>query len=197
MKLLLHICCAPCAVYPLRLLRDRAVEVTGFFFNPNIHPFQEFRRRLTTLEAFAARENLRVEYQREYQMKEFLRQVVGREEKRCAICFETRLHATALTAREHGADAFTSTLLYSRMQNHELVRATGERVAREVGIPFLYEDWRCGWQEGIDGAKALGLYRQPYCGCIYSEQERYDNRLKKRLRKERKLKNEANREAGG
>ena len=90
-----------------------------------------------------------------------------------------RLTAAARQAAAVGADAFTSTLLYSRHQKHELIKRTGEAVATECGVPFLYRDFRQGWQEGIELSLAMGLYRQAYCGCIYSEQERYDKKCKK------------------
>ncbi len=81
-----------------------------------------------------------------------------------------------------GADGYSTTLLYSRYQNHQLIREKGEELAQKYGIDFYYEDFRQGWQKGIDGAIAMDIYRQPYCGCIYSEQERYDKKLRRRLR---------------
>lgn len=70
-------------------------------------------------------------------------------------------------------DAFSTTLLYSKFQNHELITTTGEAIAKSTGIPFYYRDFRPGWKEGIKASKDLNLYRQQYCGCIYSEKERY------------------------
>ena len=105
--------------------------------------------------------------------------MVFHEEERCPLCYRMRLEATAKKAREIGADAFSTTLLYSRYQRHETIRALGEELATQFGVPFLYEDFRVGWQEGIDASLEMGLYRQPYCGCIYSEQERYDKKFKK------------------
>lgn len=174
MNILLHICCGPCAAYPLQVLRAEGHEVRGWFFNPNIHPFQEFRRRLAALEEFSRARDLTVEYDREYGLRGFLRQVVFHEETRCLRCYELRLTAVARRARESGADAFTSTLLYSRYQNHAALKNLGERLAAEYGVIFYYRDFREGWQEGIEMSVEMGLYRQPYCGCIYSEEERYD-----------------------
>lgn len=174
MNILLHICCGPCTAYPLQVLRDEGHTVRGWFFNPNIHPYQEFRRRLEALAAFSSARDLMVEYDREYGLREFLRQVVFHEESRCLKCYEMRLRKVAQRARETGADAFTSTLLYSRYQNHAALQSLGERLAAEYGVDFYYRDFREGWQEGIEMSVALGLYRQPYCGCIYSEEERYD-----------------------
>jgi predicted adenine nucleotide alpha hydrolase (AANH) superfamily ATPase len=91
-----------------------------------------------------------------------------------------RLEQAARFAAANHYEAFSSTLLYSRYQNHALLRETGEKLAQRHGIAFYYEDFRRGWQEGISRSKELGLYRQPYCGCIYSEQERYDKAMRKR-----------------
>ena len=97
-----------------------------------------------------------------------------------------RLEKTAQLAREQGADAFTSTLLYSRYQNHQLLIRKCSALAKKYGVDFFYQDFREGWQQGIDGSIRMSLYRQPYCGCIYSEQERYDKKLKKKLKRDRK-----------
>lgn len=179
MTILLHLCCGPCAIYPLSVLRARGVVVQGYFCNPNIHPFREFRARINALEDLAGRVGLPVEYEREYGLKDYLRQVVFKEEERCAICYRMRLEATVRKAVETGAEAFSTTLLYSRYQRHETIRALGEELAVRFGVPFLYEDFRTGWQEGIDAGIEMGLYRQSYCGCIYSEQERYDKKFRK------------------
>ncbi len=184
MQLLMHICCGPCTTYPLSALREKGIEPQGYFFNPNIHPFKEFKRRLSALETVESEMRLAIDYEREYGLNDYLRQVVHNEKKRCLICYEMRLTATALKAKELQAEAFTTTLLYSRYQNHEAIRIIGERLAAEHDLSFYYEDFREGWQEGIDQAIEMDIYRQPYCGCIYSEQERYD----KKFRKEQKEK---------
>ena len=179
MTVLLHLCCGPCTIFPLTALREQGFAVQGYFHNPNIHPFREFKQRLATLEDLARRTSLPVEYEREYGLREYLRRVVFHEEDRCPLCYRMRLAATAKKARELGAEAFSTTLLYSRYQRHETIRALGEELARQFGVPFYYEDFRVGWQEGIDASLEMGLYRQPYCGCIYSEQERYDKKFRK------------------
>jgi predicted adenine nucleotide alpha hydrolase (AANH) superfamily ATPase len=175
-KILLHMCCAPCSVYPLRALKGEDVRVFGFFFNPNIHPYQEYQRRMETVRQFAAQAALEVIYRDEYDVVRFLRRMIFRESERCRWCYQLRLEAAAQLAGQSHMDAFTTTLLYSRRQNHELIRQLGEEVGKQVGIPFLYRDFRQGWREGIERSKALGLYRQNYCGCIYSEQERFQKR---------------------
>jgi predicted adenine nucleotide alpha hydrolase (AANH) superfamily ATPase len=173
MKILLHICCAPCAIYPVQVLTGGEHHVQGFFYNPNIHPYQEFARRAAALEEYAALLNLPVIWDRAYDLEGFLRQVVFREAERCRFCYHLRLFAAARAAKEGKFDAFTSSLLYSKYQKHELIREIGEQAAREAGVPFYYEDFRQGWQTGQARSKELGLYRQQYCGCIYSERERY------------------------
>lgn len=173
MKVLLHTCCAPCAIVPVRALRAEGADLTGFFYRHNIHPFMECRRRQETLEAYAADIDLPVVFQEGYDLEGFLQKLVFHEKDRCLICYRERLQATARQAKETGSDAFSSTLLYSRYQNHAALREIGESVGRTLGVPFAYRDFRPGWREGIDESRRLGLYRQPYCGCIYSEKERY------------------------
>ncbi|WP_457573605.1 epoxyqueuosine reductase QueH [Desulfolithobacter sp.] len=182
MDILLHVCCGPCTVYPLQKLREQNHEVQGYFYNPNIHPFREFKRRIGSLVELAEKTGLEVEIDRNYGLTEYLRQVVFRENERCPICYAMRLEQVAGRAAELGVDAFSSTLLYSRYQNHALLKKIGCELAEKYGVAFYYEDFRTGWQQGIDGSIAMGLYRQPYCGCIYSEQERYDKKLRKKKR---------------
>ncbi len=186
MKLLLHVCCAPCSTYTVTKLREQGIDVSGYFYNPNIHPYREFKKRLDTMKEFAAKIDFDLQTEADYGLTEYLRKVVFNEKQRCSICYDMRLEKTAEQAAKTGADAFSSTLLYSRYQKHENIIATCNKMAEKYGVEFYYDDFRQGWQEGIDKAIEMDLYRQPYCGCIYSEQERYDNRLKKKLRKERK-----------
>lgn len=173
MKVLLHICCAPCAIVPLKVLRAEGFEVTGFFYNRNIHPYQECKRRENALKAYAEKVDLRVIYQKGYDVEGFLQNVVFREEARCAYCYHDRLKATAALAKHGKFDYFTSTLLHSKFQKHETIHSIGESVGTSYGVPLLYRDFREGWKEGIEISKGLNMYRQSYCGCIYSEKERY------------------------
>ena len=151
----------------------------GFFYNPNIHPYQEFRKRLEAVEFIASRENLPVEYHREYGLRDYLRKIVYNEDNRCEFCYDMRLREVVAQAKKMRVDAFTTTLLYSRYQNHDLIRYKAEKLAEQNNIPFFYHDFRKGWQQGVDMSKEMGLYRQSYCGCIYSEQERYDKHFRK------------------
>jgi len=173
MKILLHICCGPCAIFPLGELRAAGLEVQGYFFNPNIHPYQEWQRRLAALEDYAGAVGLPLIVDKEYNIQEFLRQVAFREAERCRVCYHLRLTAAARAARETGCDAFTTTLLYSKYQQHDRLREMSEQAGREAGVAFHYEDFRVGWRHGVDESKRRGMYRQPYCGCLYSERERY------------------------
>jgi predicted adenine nucleotide alpha hydrolase (AANH) superfamily ATPase len=182
MRILLHLCCGPCAVYPLARLRDQEHAVEGLFFNPNIHPYQEFRRRVDAVKQLSQAADFPVKIDEHYGLTEYLRQVVLHEAERCPICYEMRLMRAVQDAVAGGFDAFTTTLLYSKYQNHRLLIERCEQLAAEHGILFYYEDFRQGWEEGIDQSIRLGLYRQPYCGCIFSEQERYDKSLRQRSR---------------
>ncbi len=173
MKILLHSCCGPCTIVPLRRLREEGADVFAVYANPNIHPYTEWERRREALERFAGKAGLRLLPPAAYDVTGWLRQVVFREADRCRVCYFLRLRHTALLARRGRFEAFSSTLLYSKFQKHDLVREVGEAVGREVGVRFLYRDWRPGWREGVETSRAMGLYRQAYCGCIYSEQERY------------------------
>ncbi len=172
-SLLLHLCCAPCAIYPVRVLRAAGKELRGFFYRDNIHPYSECLRREETLTTWAGEIALSVIHAPGYDLEGFLQRVVFREKERCRICYHTRLQATARIARHGKFSAFSTTLLYSRHQQHDLIRAIGETVADEEGIAFHYQDFRPGWEEGIAASRARGMYRQSYCGCIYSEKERY------------------------
>lgn len=173
MRILLHICCSPCSIYPLRVLREGGDDPTGLFYNPNIHPYLEHRRRLETLVDYAGRIGLTLLQDEDEPPETFLRQVSFREQDRCRICYQLRLTYTARIAARQGFAAFTTTLLYSRFQRHDLIREVGEQAAAAAGVPFVYLDFREGWAEGVRVSKELGMYRQPYCGCIYSERERY------------------------
>jgi predicted adenine nucleotide alpha hydrolase (AANH) superfamily ATPase len=173
LKILLHICCAPCALYPIKQLRSDGLEVMGYFYRHNIHPYSECIKRQETIEAYADSAALNVIYQKGYDLEGFLQNVAFRESQRCQYCYHDRLRSTAHVAKRGRFDYFSSTLLYSKFQKHEQIVTIAESVAKAVGIPFLYQDFRQGWKEGIAESKQLGLYRQQYCGCIFSEKERY------------------------
>jgi hypothetical protein len=176
MKILLHACCGPCSIYPVKTLRENNYDVMGFFYKNNIHPYTECLKRQQTLEAYAEQIKLKVIYQDEYNLEGFLQKIVFREENRCSVCYHERLLSTALMAKRGKFDYYSTTLLYSKFQNHERIKSIGKSIEKSVGIPFYYEDFRVGWKEGIETSKQLEMYRQQYCGCIYSEKERYYHR---------------------
>ena len=173
MKILLHICCGPCALFPLQQLRATGHEVTGFFYNHNIHPYQEYARRRDAALQMAEQQEMPLIMRDTYDLEGFLAHVAAEPDTRCSYCYASRLTTAAQAAVEGGFEAFTASLLYSRYQKHDEIRALGEQIGREHGIVFFYQDFRPGWQEGIRLSKEQGLYRQQYCGCIYSEKERY------------------------
>lgn len=173
MKILLHICCAPCSIYPVKTLRKGGMIVSGYFYNNNIHPYTEYKKRLDTLVQYTKHIDLEVIYRDDYDIESFLQKIVFREKNRCAVCYYERLNTTAVYAKENKFDSFTTTLLYSIYQKHDDIKVIGESVGESIGVPFYYQDFRTGWKEGVNESRRLELYRQKYCGCIYSEKERY------------------------
>jgi predicted adenine nucleotide alpha hydrolase (AANH) superfamily ATPase len=169
MELLLHTCCAPCLIYPLKRLKEKGFKVKGFFYNPNIHPFSEYKNRKQAMEDLKKTVDIEIVYP-EYKPEEFF-QAINLKEKtleRCAICWSLRLKKTAEEAKEKGFDAFTTTLLVSPYQDHKKLREIGSDIAEEVGREFYYEDFRQGFRSAHAQAKKKGIYCQKYCGCIYS-----------------------------
>ena len=173
MNLLLHICCACCLCAPLNELRKEGFEVTGLFYNPNIHPFLEFRRRLKALRVFQESDPIPVVYYEEYGIREYLKNVNYEGDDRCADCYALRLKFTADYAKRNGFDTFTSTMLFSVYQNHEQLKMISENLSREHEINFVYRDYRHLSECSQDIARKKMIYRQGYCGCIFSEYERY------------------------
>lgn len=174
MKLLLHTCCAPCLIYPLERLKEKGFSVSGLFYNPNIHPLSEYKNRRQAVEVYSGESGVEMVYP-EYAPEEFFRAVNMMEEKieRCPICWYQRLKMTAQIAGERGCTHFSTTLLVSPYQDQELLKKIGLDIAKEEDVEFYYEDFRSGFRKAHDTAKAKGIYCQKYCGCVYSEIERY------------------------
>ena len=178
MKTLLHICCAPCANQCIAALREEKIAVTGFWYNPNIHPFTEYRARRNCLWEFAKTIDLPLLEQDQYALRPFVREVAEDIANRCIKCYEMRLFETARTAKEQGFDNFTSSLFISPYQNHELMKSVAERAAETYGVEFLYRDFRELFKAGQAFAREQGFYMQKYCGCVFSEEERYLKKTK-------------------
>ena len=177
MKLLLHACCGPCACYTTEKLTGDGVDFSILYFNPNIHPYKEFKQRLSTLREFCEKKEYDLIINKSYPLEDCVRGMLHEYEVgsvRCAYCYRVRLRYAAQFAKEHGYDAFSTTLLVSPYQKHELIKREAEAAAQEFGVPFFYEDWRTGYQRGVDISLELGLYRQQYCGCVFSERDRYE-----------------------
>ena len=172
-KVLVHVCCAHCAAYTVEHWRREGYEAAGFWYNPNIHPFTEHRSRLEGMKKLAETLGFPLIVAEGYDVIEYFRRVAGHEEARCGDCFEMRLRKTAELAREKGFDRFTTTLLISPHQKHELIIETGNKVAAETGAAFLYADLRKRYSDSRHITKPMELYRQQYCGCLYSEWERW------------------------
>jgi predicted adenine nucleotide alpha hydrolase (AANH) superfamily ATPase len=172
MQILVHICCAPCFTYPHKRLTEEEYEVTGFFYNPNIHPFMEYKKRLSSLEKYAELKGTRIIYNTDYDIEDYLRGVLAADD-RCEFCYIKRLKEAAMTASSLGFEAFTTTLLISPYQRHEMLEMIGKKLADEYGIMFYYEDYREGYRESREIARGLELYMQKYCGCVFSEKARY------------------------
>ena len=173
MNTLMHICCAPCANQPVAQLREEGMGVTGFWFNPNIHPYTEYQARKHTLEGYARDVGLKLVIGGTYDLRPFVTAVAGNIDGRCSYCYRVRLEETARYAAQHGFDAFTTSLLISPYQNFQAICSIGQAMGEQYGVQFLARDFRPLFQAGQDYARTHGFYMQKYCGCIFSEEDRY------------------------
>ncbi len=172
-KLLVHCCCVHCSAYTLNYWREQGYEVTAYWYNPNIHPFMEHQRRLDALKSLVAKEGIPLVVVPGYEMDRYFRAVAGDEDNRCFHCFHTRLGHVAEYARSHAYDAFTSSLLISPRQKHDCLVEVSLAVEASFGVKFAYADLRKRYSDSRRLTKPLDLYRQQYCGCLFSEYERY------------------------
>ena len=173
MKLLLHICCAPCSAACIKVLRDQGIDVYGYWYNPNIHPYKEYEARLNALKEYSKMINLNVVYYDYYGLREFTLNVYDKLNNRCEYCYYSRMENVARYAKENGYDAFTTTLFISPYQQHELLKRICENLSKKYEIEFKYDDFRSYFYEGKRMFHETGLYMQKYCGCVFSEEERY------------------------
>jgi len=190
MRLLMHICCANCALFPVKSLREAGHEITGLWFNPNIHPEDEYVRRSDAVRELVARWEMDMLCRHGYGPEVFQREMDSRgagtsRPERCGACYSMRMREAARECLEGGHDAFTTSLLVSPYQEHELLVAMAEAAANEFGVKFLYEDFRPGWPQGQAMSREMGFYRQYYCGCLYSREERDLDRATRRHGKAR------------
>ena len=175
MKLLLHTCCAPCSVYCIDSLRNEKIEPTVYWFNPNIHPYMEYKARRDTLKEYTKSIGIQAIFNENYGLRDFCANVIDDLNNRCKLyCYPVRLEETAKYAKENGYDSFSTTLLVSPYQNHEAIIEVANKMAKKYDLQFLYRDFRIGFREGQAKARELGLYMQKYCGCIFSEESRYN-----------------------
>ena len=180
MKLLMHTCCAPCSVYCIDELRSEGIEPTVYWFNPNIHPYMEYKARRDCLKDYTKNIGIKAIFEENYGLRDFCKNVISDLENRCVnYCYKVRLEQTVKYAKENGYDSFSTTLLVSPYQKHEEIKKLGEKLEQKYGIKFVYRDFRFGFREGQAKARELGLYMQKYCGCIFSEEDRYAKQIKR------------------
>lgn len=180
MNILLHICCAPCEIYPVEKLRKDKHTACGFFYNPNVHPYSEYLKRKDEVEKYSKEAQLTVAYP-DYDIKEYFQYIIDIENQknRCHVCWRLRIKKCAQFAKENSFDAFTATLLGSPYQDHEVLKNICEDIAQVAGVKFYYEDFRAGFKAAHDKAKTKGIYCQNYCGCLFSEKERIEKNARR------------------
>ena len=176
-RVLLHTCCAPCSLSCIDPLRAEGIEPVAFWYNPNIHPWKEYEARRDCLLTYAPTIEMQVIVDEDYGLRTFVEHVASDIDHRCTYCYQHRLEETARYAAEHGYGAFTSTLLASLYQDHDGIKAAAEKYARQYGVEFLYRDFRSNFRAGNQRARELGFYMQKYCGCVFSEQDRYQKQI--------------------
>ena len=157
--------------------RAEGIEPVAFWYNPNIHPWKEYEARRDCLLAYAPTIEMQVIVDEDYGLRTFVEHVASDINHRCTYCYQHRLEETARYAAEHGYGAFTSTLLASLYQDHDGIKAAAEKYARQYGVEFLYRDFRPNFRAGNQRARELGFYMQKYCGCVFSEQDRYQKQI--------------------
>ena len=176
---LMHTCCAPCSLSCIDPLRQEGIEPVAFWYNPNIHPFKEYEARRDCLVSYAPTIDMKLIVAEEYGLRKFVQAVAADIDRRCRYCYEHRLETTAKYAAEHGFEAFTTTLLCSPYQDHDGIAEAAERLAAQYGVTFLYRDFRPNFRAGNARARELEFYMQKYCGCVFSEEDRYQKQIAK------------------
>lgn len=183
-SLLLHSCCAPCSSYVLEYL-SRYFKITVFYYNPNIYPEEEFYKRRSEQERFISQlpaKNPVSFIGTEHMSEEFYKAVKGLEHireggERCFACYRLRLEESAIAARDMGADYFTTTLSISPMKNAQKLNEIGGELGEKYGVKYLFSDFkkRNGYKRSTELSREYGIYRQNYCGCVFSLRERNED----------------------
>lgn len=171
MKLLLHVCCAPCLIYPLEVLRAEGFNVSLYFFNPNIDTEEEYERRLNEVRKYAFDSGIELSIH-PYDPSPFVRRSQSDLKEGCKLCYDIRLSEAARLAKQESFDAFTTTLLVSPYQDQEAIKAIGQTLAGKEGVDFEFKDFKVGFRSAQNRARELGMYMQKYCGCAFSKAER-------------------------
>lgn len=189
--LLLHSCCAPCSSYCLEYLSDY-FRITVFYYNPNIYPEEEYRKRVIEQQHFIGRFPAKHPIgfmEGAYDTERFYEMAKGLEEvreggERCFRCYELRLREAAELSAELGTDYFTTTLSISPLKNAEKLNEIGERLAREYGVRYLHSDFKKknGYKRSVELSAEYGMYRQDYCGCVFSKRQRDEEIAAKEVR---------------
>lgn len=185
MKLLLHTCCAPCSIYCIDVLRKEGIEPTVYWYNPNIHPYIEYKQRRDCLKEYTSSINVQAIFEEDYGLDKFCKNVINDLQNRCSnYCYKVRMEQTAKYAKENNYDAICTTLFVSPYQKHEELKQMAQEMADKYGVKLLYRDFRIGFREGQAKARELELYMQKYCGCIFSEEDRYSKQIVKNIKEE-------------
>lgn len=197
MRVVLHACCGPCLLEPFDALASTH-EITVVYANPNIHPVAEYRRRRDTLLSYTQERGIPVE-ELPYEPAEWVRALDGRTaaEERCRSCFRLRLGMAAAYAAANGFDAVATTLTVSPCQDPDAIRDAGEEACAEAGVAYLDTDFRERYGEATRRSRALGMYRQNYCGCLLSEVEAERERAERSAARRTSGKRSRPEDAGG
>lgn len=173
--ILVHTCCAPCATASVAKLLSEGEEPYLFFYNPNIHPFLEFKARLESFEAYLGSSGLNGEADALYGLDDFIEGLDDiKKPARCGYCYSLRLERAAIRAKEMGIGRFTTTLTISPYQDHEMLKEAGKLAGEKHGVEFVYFDFRSEYRKSRQMARGSGYYMQKYCGCVFSEADRFD-----------------------
>jgi hypothetical protein len=172
-RMLLHACCGPCAMYPLNLLTSDGRDLDCFWYNPNIQPQFEFDRRHENLVKACDHFGIKLISEGDKCMEDYWlsKDYLKDFPSRCDMCYDIRMEAAAKFCAENGYESFCTTLLVSPYQQHNKIARISEKKASKYGVKFEYIDFRPGFRQGQDMAREIGLYRQKFCGCIFSLEE--------------------------